>query len=128
MIKNNKIFNTCSKAGGVLFCVFIAALFAVLGANVSYAQTAMVTSVSTNYPKEADAYQNYQCDVGTPSSVSFLYDPDILTEYDSTYNTLSDNVDPWHNSALIEYDQPFPYSLTGDQHYQIKCYMCYHTR
>ena len=115
MIKNNKIFNTCSKAGGVLFCVFIAALFAVLGANVSYAQTAMVTSVSTNYPKEADAYQNYQCDVGTPSSVSFLYDPDILTEYDSTYNTLSDNVDPWHNSALIEYDQPFPYSLTGDQ-------------
>lgn len=115
MIKNDKIFNSCLKAGGVLFCVFIAALFAVLGAKVSYAQTAMVTSVSTNYPKEADAYQNYQCDIGTPSSVSFLYDPDILTEYDSSYNSLSDNVDPWHNSALIEYDQPFPYSPTGDQ-------------
>lgn len=115
MIKNNKIFNTCLKAGGVLFCAFVAALFAVFGASVANAQTAMVTSVSTNYPKEAEAYTNYQCDLDAPSSVSFLYDPDILSEYDNTHNTLSDNVDPWHNSALIEYDQPFPYSLTGDQ-------------
>lgn len=109
MIKNNKIFNSCLKAGGVLFCVFVAALFAVLGANVSYAQTAMVTSVTTNYPYDNDTLQNYQCqDLGNPS-VAFLYETDDITNYAN----LGSSVDPWHNSALIEYDQPFYSSTTA---------------
>ena len=105
MIKNNKIFNSCLKAGGVLFCVFVAALFAVLGANVANAQTAMVTSVSTNYPIDDDAIPNYQCteDVENPYGVSFLYDQDDIDKFQK----LGTNLDPWRNSALIEYDQPF---------------------
>ncbi len=109
MIKNNKIFNSCLKAGGVLFCVFVAAVFAVLGAKVSYAQTAMVTSVSTNYPIDSESLQNYQCEDIGAANVSFLYDADDISRY---YN-LHTNVDPWHNSALIEYDQPFYSSSTA---------------
>lgn len=110
MIKNNKNLNSCFKAGGVLFCIFVAVFFAVFGAKVANAQTAMVTSVSTNYPIDTDAYTNYQCDIGDTSSVSFLYDPAIIT----SYGNLGTNVDPWHNSSLIEFDQPYPLSLTGD--------------
>lgn len=114
MIKNNKNLNSCFKAGGVLFCIFVAVFFTVFGATFAQAQTAMVTSVSVNYPKTDEAYPNYQCDLEAPTSVSFLYDPDILQEFDNPYNTLHNNADPWHNSALIEFDQPYPLSLTGD--------------
>lgn len=105
MIKNNKIFNSCFKAGGVLFCIFTAVFFTVFGAGVANAQTAMVTSVSTNYPVDVNAEQNYQCDSDPrwASSVSFLYN-----SYDSiNYSRLNGNLDPWHNSALIEFDQPY---------------------
>ncbi len=120
MIKNNKIFNSCLKAGGVLFCVFVAALFAVFGASVANAQTAMVTSVSTNYPVDTDAVPNYQCvnDVDA-ADVSFLYDENTDIP---PFANLQNNIDPWHNSALIEYDQPFPYALTSTQTLQKNYY------
>lgn len=111
MIKNNKNLNSCFKAGGVLFCIFVAVFFTVFGATFAQAQTAMVTSVSTNYPIDNNAVINYQCNTALTSNVSFLYDEDAIADY----GALQSNVDPWHNSALIEYDQPFPYSQTGDQ-------------
>ncbi len=106
MIKNNKIFNSCFKAGGVLFCIFAAVFFTVFGATFANAQTAMVTSVTTNYPIDTDTEINYQCiDVANDDyNVSFIYS----TQTAGVYNALNANPDPWHNSALIEFDQPYP--------------------
>ena len=100
MIKNNKSFNTCFKAGGVLFCVFTAFLFTVFSTQFAQAQTAMVTEVSVNYPTTAQS--NYQCeDDETLENVSMLTGQGGFTNANL-------NSDPWHNSALIEFDQPTP--------------------
>ena len=100
MIKNNKSFNTCFKAGGVLFCVFTAFLFTVFSTQFAQAQTAMVTEVSVNYPTTAQS--NYQCeDDKTLTDVSMLTGSGGFTNPNL-------NSDPWHNSALIEFDQPTP--------------------
>lgn len=109
MIRNNKNLNSCFKAGGVLFCIFVAVFFTVFGATFAQAQTAMVTSVSTNYPQDTDAITNYQCESEPALNVSFLYDTTDV----SSYANLSSNVDPWHNSALIEFDQPYTNTITS---------------
>ena len=104
MIKNNKNLNSCYKAGGVLFCLFVATLFAVFSATFAQAQTAMVTQATVNYPSDDNAPVNYQC-IGVEDedyNVSFIYSSD------TSYGNLNDNMDPWHNSALIEFDQPYP--------------------
>ena len=119
MIKNNKIFNTCyNKAGGVLFCVFMAAFFAVFGASSAQAQTAMVTEVSVNYPDDSYVHsvayngtdeRGYQCQLLPDSSLSDLKDVSFFIPDSSNaeLRRLDNNMDPWHNSALIEFDQPF---------------------
>lgn len=116
MIKNNKIFNSCFKAGGVLFCIFAAVFFTVFGATFANAQTAMVTSVESNYPRDTEiaGNTNYQCDDGHGRyrDVSFLYyggTGSIVAEY----SNLGGITDPWHNSALIEFDQPYTTTITS---------------
>lgn len=113
MIKNNKNLNSCFKAGGVLFCVFIAAIFTLFGTNIAQAQTAMVTEVSVNYPKD-DAGMSlsgvYQCSDGYDSvlrDVSFIYTPTQRNDFGTLI--AYGNSDPWKNSALIEFDQSYEY-------------------
>lgn len=110
MIKNNKNLNSCFKAGGVLFCIFVAVFFTVFGATFAQAQTAMVTNAYVGYPTDnvANNYPNFQCDTdrSTATDVSFLYGTDASNDYPANFNT--NNLDPWHNSALIEFDQPYP--------------------
>lgn len=108
MIKNNKSFNTCFRAGGVLFCVFTAFLFTVFGTQFAQAQTAMVTEVSANYPTTGPT--NYQCeDDSTLTDVSLLKGQGNFTDTNL-------NSDPWHNSALIEFDQPYPDSSSANNY------------
>lgn len=127
MIKNNKNLNSCFKAGGVLFCVFAAFFFAVFGATFAQAQTAMVTEVSVNYPKDADINLHsgspYQCDMmvanGDLIDTSYLFynsssEPGIEWAFPHFYNMGANTGDPWKNSALIEFDQPY---FTGQYTY-----------
>ena len=108
MIKNNKIFNSCLKAGGVLFCIFVAALFVVFGANVAQAQTAMVTEVSVNYPKDHNSLSDvYACEAGSAANRNAMTDVSYVQQIPSGFSSLGNSQDPWHNSALIEFDQPY---------------------
>ena len=121
MIKNNKNLNSCFKAGGVLFCVFIAAIFTLFGTNIAQAQTAMVTKVSVNYPKDSDLSpahpgSPYQCDMMVPNDdlidTSYLFynsssEPGIQWAFPNFYGMGANTGDPWKNSALIEFDQPY---------------------
>lgn len=145
MIKNSKNFNTCFKAGGVLFCIFIAALFTLFGANIAQAQTAMVTEVSVQYPTDPEVdFHNgseYMCTDWNEAVGPFTYNaastnfpgfpvPTAGTSYSLPtdidfvnywgaplvdtlgsmfYNAYSGthSSDPWRNSALIEFDQPY---------------------
>ena len=117
MIKNNKNLNSCFKAGGVLFCVFIAAIFALFGTNIAQAQTAMVTEVSVNYPKDivspGNFLEHYQCDDTYDSTalkdVSFLFEPGQVSDFGNVFINNTTFVDPWKNSALIEFDQEYIY-------------------
>ena len=116
MIKNNKIFNTCyNKAGGVLFCVFMAAVFAVFGASSAQAQTAMVTKVSTNFIDGGSTFSNSYFMCGQIDPVD-LVDVSYMTTNGGYSNANLNTYDPWHNSALIEFDQ-YVSSGDNDKHY-----------
>lgn len=115
MIKNNKNFNSCFKAGGVLFCVFVAAIFAVFSTSIAQAQTAMVTKVSTNFIDEGATFSSpyYMCGDTDPSN---LVDVSYMTTNGGYANDNLTAWDPWNNSALIEFDQ-YITSSNNDRHY-----------
>ena len=120
MIKNNKIFNSCFKAGGVLFCVFVAAIFAVFGTSIAQAQTAMVTKVSTNFIEGSTTFLNeyYMCGDTDPSN---LVDVSYMTHNAGYANDNLTAWDPWNNSALIEFDQYITSGVKTKHYYPNNC-------
>ena len=83
----------------------LGALFIVLFGTVClFAQTAMVTNNYVGYPSVATA--NFQCTVSPSEYTSVLNRSFWTNSLPNAYGQSS--LDPWVNSALIEFDKVFP--------------------
>ena len=87
------------------------------GISNLFAQTAMVTNNYVYYPDSAD--KNYQCRT-LPKDINMLYDRSFYTTA-TAGNTNVQSVDPWVNSALIEFDKVFPDENTSNPPYPNHC-------
>jgi len=126
MIKNKKQISVnpvtqIISGTGNFFKVYLA-VFAFISLSVlASAQTAMVTSNFVSYPATAPS-ANYQCVPGTTLPVAKdTSDRSFVSNPISGANVQS--VDPWVNSALIEYDKPFPSDTVGTNPYPNHCLM-----
>ena len=112
MIDNN-IFKKSRHIGALpvlgVFC------FVFFGITNLFAQTAMVTNNFVYYP-ESPVSNNYQCVIAPanyPSSTDYPGNRSFLTtNVNNGIPTSPNSVDPWVNSALIEFDNVFPDAVT----------------
>ncbi len=109
MIKNKKQIST-NPIKNILgsarnFAKVYLAVFAFLCLGVlAQAQTAMVTENFVSYSTSPGV--NYQCNPAVPPASASVDNRSFITADISGANVQS--VDPWVNSALIEYDKPYP--------------------
>ncbi len=112
-MKNGNILNIKQHfhVGVVLSLI----LFVVFGAINLFAQTAMVTNNFVHYPS-TNVPNNYQCVIAPTDYPASTTLPDnrsfLTTPVNNTYNTNTTSIDPWVNSALIEFDNVFPNDST----------------
>ncbi len=116
MIKNhnkNMASGFINYNGKGLTAKMLVFAFALLGLGVfANAQTAMVTRNFVAYPVTPDT-TNFQCDISTGTvKADPANDRSFIDEAISSANVQS--LDPWVNSALIEYDQPFPDAVSAN--------------
>lgn len=118
-ISLNNIKKTLGSAGK--FIKVYLAVFAFLSLGyAAFAQTAMVTENFVSYPSTAPS-ANYQCNPAVASypTSSDTSNRSFYSQAISGANVSS--VDPWVNSALIEYDAPYPSSTSGTNPYPNHC-------
>ena len=111
---NNMVTHKAEKNCKVPVLLVLGLLF---GISNLFAQTAMVTNNFVYYPDSAD--KNYQCRT-LPKDINMLYDRSFYTTA-TAYNTNVQSVDPWVNSALIEFDKVFPDEKTSNPPYPNHC-------
>ena len=96
----NVLGKVCFNAVPVLGALFIV----LFGTVCLFAQTAMVTNNYVGYPLSASA--NFQCTVSPSEYTSVLNRSFWTNSLPNAYGQSS--LDPWVNSALIEFDKVFP--------------------
>lgn len=104
--------------GRTVLCAVLTALFVAASAPL-FAQRADVRKAGVYYKEGSTSVNQMYCDWGTSvmstaNERSFVYSP-------APTGNNNNKTDPWVSSALIEYDQPYPFTTPADNKYPNHC-------